>query len=73
MDELLRALGVYLYGPLWLVIVPWIALAGWVALTAGRRGYNQYVWFLVSLIVSPVVTVTLLALFTPRDGPHRPA
>jgi len=72
MDGLERMLD--LYGPLWIVMVVWIGFAGAVALAAGRRGYNQYVWFFGCLVLSPLVGFVLLALLTPRrGGPHRPA
>jgi hypothetical protein len=63
-----------LYGPLSLYASAWIALAGLVALAAGRRGYNPYVWFLGCIVLSPVVGFALLALLSfMRGGPHRPA
>lgn len=69
MNDVVRTLD--LYGPLWLVATVWIVVAGTVALVAGRRGYNPFVWFVVGLVASPVVTLLLLALITPRRG--RPA
>ncbi|MBF6605910.1 MAG: hypothetical protein IVW53_10055 [Chloroflexi bacterium] len=72
MDQTLREMGLYLYGPFLLVSVVWIVCAGWVALTAGKRGYNPFVWFLIGLVVSPLLTLVLLALITPRRGPHGP-
>ena len=63
-----------LYGPLWIMMTLWIGLAGAVAIAAGRRGYNQYIWFLGCLVLSPLIGFVLLALLTPgRGGPHRPA
>lgn len=70
-----------LYGPLWIMMILWIGLAGAVAIAAGRRGYNEYIWFLGCLVLSPLIGVlspligfVLLALLTPgRGGPRRPA
>lgn len=61
-----------LYGPLWLITAAWVVLAGTVALLAGRRGYNPNIWVLVGLVASPVVTLILLALITPRRGGQPP-
>ena len=72
MGDLERVLD--LYGPLWITMILWIGLAGAVAITAGRRGYNQYIWFLGCMVLSPLVGFVLLALLTPgRGGPRRPA
>ena len=72
MDDLERTLN--LYGPLWITMILWIGLAGAVAMAAGRRGYNQYVWFLGCIVISPVVGFVLLTLLTfGRGGPRRPA
>ena len=61
------------FGPVWLIAAVWISFAGTVALVAGRRGYNQFVWFFFSLLTSPLAGLVLLLLITPRQGPHRPA
>jgi hypothetical protein len=63
-----------LYGPLWIMMMAWIGLAGAVAIAAGRRDFNQYIWFLGCLVLSPLVGFVLLALLSPgRGGPRRPA
>ncbi|HEY7941073.1 MAG TPA: hypothetical protein VID25_03935 [Candidatus Limnocylindrales bacterium] len=62
-----------LYGPFWLLSSVWIVLAGGVALLAGRRGLNPFLWFVVGLVASPLATLILLALITPRGGGHPPA
>lgn len=72
MGDLERMLG--LYGPFWISMILWIGLAGAVAIAAGRRGFNQYIWFFGCLVLSPVVGFVLLALLTPGSGgPRRPA
>jgi hypothetical protein len=46
-----------------------VVVGAWlVGVAAGKRGYNPVVWGVVSLFVSPVVGVVLLALVTPRAG-----
>ena len=71
MGDLERMLG--LFGPLWIVMIVRIGLAGAVAIAAGRRGYNQYVRFLGCLVISPVVGLVLLAILTGHGGPGRSA
>lgn len=70
MDALINTLATY--GPVALMGVLWCALAGLVGLSAGRRGYNAFVWFLASLLISPIAGLVLLVLVTPSGGPRRP-
>jgi hypothetical protein len=51
-------------------VVAWVAGAWLVGVTAGKRGYNPVLWGVVSLFVSPVVGMVLLALITPSRGPR---
>ncbi len=50
--------------------VAWVIGAWLVGVTAGKRGFSPVTWGVVSLFVSPVVGVVLLALVTPRRGPR---
>jgi uncharacterized membrane protein YhdT len=50
--------------------VAWVVGAWLVGVTAGRRGYNLVLWGVVSLFVSPLVGMVLLALITPSRGPR---
>jgi urea transporter len=50
--------------------VAWVVGASLVGVTAGKRGYNPVLWGVVSLFVSPVVGMVLLALITPSRGPR---
>jgi len=50
--------------------VAWVVGAWLVGVTAGKRGYNAVLWGVVSLFVSPVVGMVLLALITPSRGPR---
>jgi uncharacterized membrane protein YhdT len=50
--------------------VAWVVGAWLVGVTAGKRGYNPVLWGVVSLFVSPVVGMVLLALITPSRGPR---
>ena len=45
--------------------VAWVVGAWLVGVTAGKRGYSPVIWGVVSLFVSPVVGMVLLALITP--------
>ena len=50
--------------------VAWVMGAWLVGVTAGKRGFNPVLWGVVSLFVSPVVGIVLLALITPSRGPR---
>jgi len=50
--------------------VAWVVGAWLVGVTAGKRGYSPVLWGVVSLFVSPVVGMVLLALITPSRGPR---
>ena len=58
-----------------LFVIPsliWVGFAVWIGSTAERRGYSGLLWFGLAIFTTPVIALVLLALITPRQGPHRP-
>ena len=54
-----------------LVFFAWFGLTVWVGLTADRRGYSGLLWYGLGVLLSPIVSLALLALITKRGDPPR--
>jgi hypothetical protein len=55
-----------------LIVIIWFVVSIFVGIAASSRGRSAFGWFLISLLLSPVLALLFLLVFPPlSDGPTR--
>lgn len=55
-----------------LVLAFWIGLSAVVAIGASLAGRRGTAWFIISVMISPLLAVLLLVMFSERESPEQP-